>query len=141
MKQAILGTGLSGLVGSRVTELLSGKYDFEDLSFETGVDITDKDKVFEKVKQSQAEWIIHMAAKTDVDGCEKDKPLKTNGAAWNINVIGTKNIVDAAKEFNKRILYVSTDFLPNESIIDEIIIWYNQEDNRKYHENKPSRIS
>ncbi len=33
MKQAILGTGLSGLVGSRVTELLDNKFNFEDLSF------------------------------------------------------------------------------------------------------------
>ncbi len=111
MKTSILGTGLSGLVGSRVTELLSCKYDFEDLSFETGVDITDKDKVVKKVKQSQTEWIIHMAAKTEVDGCEKDKPLGESGAAWKINVSGTKNIVDAAKEFNKRVLYISTDFV------------------------------
>lgn len=111
MKQAILGTGLSGLVGSRVVELLSDKYSFEDLSFETGVDITDKNKVLEKIKQSQAKWIIHMAAKTDVDGCEKDKPLGENGVAWKINVIGTRNIVDAANEYNKHVLNISTDFI------------------------------
>ncbi|EKD67958.1 MAG: hypothetical protein ACD_48C00135G0001, partial [uncultured bacterium] len=36
----IIGTGLSGLVGSRVVELLSKHHSFEDLSLETGVDIT-----------------------------------------------------------------------------------------------------
>lgn len=41
----ILGTGLSGLVGSRVVELLGTDYVFENLSLETGVDITDKDSV------------------------------------------------------------------------------------------------
>lgn len=111
MKTSILGTGLSGLVGSRIVELLGSKYQFEDLSYDTGVDISNRDQVFAKVKKSQAEWILHLAAKTDVDSCEKEKELGKKSAAWKINVEGTRNIVEAAKAFDKRVIYVSTDFV------------------------------
>ncbi len=111
MKQTIIGTGLSGLVGSRITELLGDRYFFVDLSLTTGIDITDREVVLSQMKNSDANWILHMAAKADVDGCEKDKTADKNGAAWLINVEGTRNIVGAAETFGKRVLYISTDFV------------------------------
>lgn len=111
MKTKILGTGLSGLVGTRVTELLSEKYEFEDLSLDTGVDITNRNSVYTRVRESQANWILHMAAKADVDGCETDKSADKHGAAWMVNVEGTRNIVEAARELGKKVLYISTDFV------------------------------
>lgn len=110
-KQKIIGTGLSGMVGSKVVELLSDRYEFEDLSLEKGVDIRDKKKVKERIGQSKAKVVLHLAAKTDVDGCEKDLPLKEKGVAWQVNVLGTKNIADACRVFNKKIIYISTDFV------------------------------
>ncbi|MBI1919246.1 SDR family oxidoreductase [Candidatus Microgenomates bacterium] len=107
----ILGTGLSGLVGSRIVELLEDKYRFEDLSLAAGVDITDKSSVLEKIDQSGAPIIVHLAAKADVDGCEKDKRLGKEGRAWQINVSGTQNIVDACRKTHKKIIYISTDFV------------------------------
>ena len=131
MNIPILGTGLSGLVGSRIVELLGNVYDFTDLSFATGVDITDYDKVLERLESNPAQVIIHMAAKTDVDSCEDDKILGEEGSAWNVNVLGTKNIVDAAKKIGKRVLYISTDFvfdgsLPNyaEDAEPNPVNWY-----------------
>lgn len=111
MKIPLLGTGLSGLVGSRIVELLSSEYEFEDLSLDTGVDITDRSQLQQKIGKSQAEWIIHLAAKADVEGCEADKLFGKDGAAWKINVEGTRNIVEAASETQKRVLYISTDFV------------------------------
>lgn len=52
-----------------------------------------------------------MAAKTDVDGCEKDKILGINGDAWKINVVGTRNVAEACKKSNKKLIYISTDFV------------------------------
>lgn len=106
----ILGTGLNGLVGSRIVELLKDKYEFENLSLSTGVDITDRNIVLEKIKSSDAEVVLHLAAKTDVDGCELDKPLGEKGEAWKINVKGTQNIADGCLKFNKKLIYISTDF-------------------------------
>ncbi|OGH24385.1 MAG: hypothetical protein A3B47_01305 [Candidatus Levybacteria bacterium RIFCSPLOWO2_01_FULL_39_24] len=107
----ILGTGLDGLVGSRIIELLSGKHEFENLSLSTGADITDRNAILQKIKNSDAQIMLHLAAKTDVDGCELDKPLGEKGDAWKINVFGTQNVVDGCSESNKKIIYISTDFV------------------------------
>lgn len=110
-KIKILGTGLTGLVGSRITELLKDKYQFENLSFSEGLDITKKEQVFEKIKNSDASIILHLAAKTDVDECERDKIFGANGEVWKVNVLGTKNIVDACIKSGKKLIHVSTDFV------------------------------
>ncbi len=114
----VLGTGLQGLVGSRITELLKDKYEFENISRSTGVDITDRQQVLEAIKNSDAEIVLHLAAKTDVDGCEKDKEDRENGEAWKINVEGTKNVAEACEESNKKLIYVSTDFVFDGTIGD-----------------------
>lgn len=105
----ILGTGLTGLVGSRIVEL--SPFKFEQFNHSTGIDIQNYESVFRFVSSSDAPIIFHLAAKTDVDGCEKDKDLKENGKAWKINVLGTQHIIDACKKTNKKIIYVSTDFV------------------------------
>lgn len=107
----ILGTGLDGLIGSRVVELLSDKYEFENLSIATGVDITDRNAIFQRIKTSDAQIVLHLAAKTDVDGCEKDKALGQDGKAWKVNVEGTRNVADACLGANKKLIYISTDFV------------------------------
>lgn len=107
----ILGIGTSGLIGSRVKELLSGTFEFEDVSLETGADITDRESIQSVIKNSDSPLILHLAAKADVDGCERDKERGEEGDAWKINVIGTKNVVDACHETGKKIIYVSTDFV------------------------------
>lgn len=124
----ILGIGLSGLVGSRIEELLSSTYSFEKVSASSGVDITNSDVITQTIQSSDADCVLHLAAKTDVDGCEKDKTrdeeilalndlqLQRNlwqqeKTAWAINVIGTENVVKACKKTGKRLMYISTDFV------------------------------
>lgn len=124
----ILGTGLSGLVGSRFVELLENAYEFEHINLDNGINILDKTAVFTAISSSNASLILHMAAKTNVDGCELDKKrdeeilgLKTQEekeklwqkeqTAWAVNVYGTQNIVEACKKTNKKIVYISTDFV------------------------------
>lgn len=107
----ILGTGLTGLVGSRIVELLSPQYEFENISRGTGVDITDFNSVMTAVKASSASYILHLAAKANVDGCEEDKVLGKDGEAWKINVVGSENIIKAALATGKKVIYISTDFV------------------------------
>src|SRR5664279_475722 len=106
MKTKILATGLTGLVGSRFTELLDEVYEFEHLSLSNGTDILDKNAVLEKISSSDADTVIHMAAKTNVDGCqadkerdkelldfgnteEKEEAFRDEKTAWGVNVFGT----------------------------------------------------
>lgn len=124
----ILGTGLTGLVGSRFTELLDSAHEFDHINLENGINILDKDSVFKAISSSNASVVMHMAAKTNVDGCELDKKrdkeiLGFNNVddrerawvkeqtAWAVNVFGTQNIVDACKKTSKKIVYISTDFV------------------------------
>jgi len=107
----IIGTGLSGLVGSRVVELLKNQYEFENLSLSTGFDITHKRLVEDKITSSNSSIVLHLASKADVDSCEIDKSQGINGEAWKINVEGTRNIMEACRKSGKRIIYFSTDFV------------------------------
>ncbi len=121
----ILGTGLRGLVGSRIVELLKDKYEFEY----SDVDITDRDKILQKIKDSYSQVVLHLAAKTDVDICERDKKN-----AWEVNVEGTRNVAQACERNKKKLIYISTDFVfdgknsPNEGYsendIPNPINWY-----------------
>ncbi len=110
-KQAILGIGASGLIGSRLGELLSDRYQFVNLSLETGVDITRPEtlRVIEQYETNSL--VLHLAAKADVDDCEKDQPLGKDGDCWKINVLGTQNVVDICRDKNMKIAYISTDFV------------------------------
>lgn len=130
----VIGTGLNGLVGSRITELLSDRYEFENLSYITGVDITSKDQVLQKIAASDAQYILHLAAKTNVDVCEKDSIKGRAGEAWKVNVEGTKNVAEVAAITGKKIIYISTgfvfdgkkDFYTEDDIPLKAVNWYGQ---------------
>jgi dTDP-4-dehydrorhamnose reductase len=128
MKTKILATGLTGLVGSRFMELLGDAYELQSLSRATGVDVLNKTAVLDAVLSSDAQIVLHMAGKTNVDGCELDKerdkqildlknPKEQEEAwskeqtAWAINAYGTQNIIEACQKSNKKIVYISTDFV------------------------------
>lgn len=109
-KTEIFGIGITGLVGSRIVELLP-QFQFENLSLETGVNITDPSTLDVIRHDTTHSVVLHLAAKADVDGCERDKPLGVDGDAYKINVLGTQNVVDACKATDKKIIYISTDFV------------------------------
>ncbi len=106
----IFGIGITGLVGSRIVELLSDKFNFFNLSLETGVDITNP-KTLSMLREGKEKIVLHLAAKADVDACEKDKEFGQQSDAWKINVLGTKNVVDACRKNGTKIIYISTDFV------------------------------
>src|SRR5579883_1052835 len=107
----LLITGGNGLVGSRIVELLSNTYQFDSINRTEGTDITNKEAVLNKVKSSDASTVLHLAAKADVEGCEKEKELGKNSDAWKIHVEGTKNILEACEQTQKKLIYISTDFV------------------------------
>jgi len=108
----ILVTGVEGLLGARIFELAKddvvGTYHNPcDIAGNLlRMDITNRKSVFDTVKSYKPEFIIHCAALTDVDMCEIEKEK-----AWDINVNGTKNIADACKAINAKMVYISTDYI------------------------------
>jgi len=107
----IIGTGLSGLVGSRVVALLGNTHSFEDLSLESGVDITNFDDVEKRLTSSNAPWVFHFAAFTDVQGAQMEKDKGNESISWKVNVEATKNISSLCRKLGKHILYLSTDYV------------------------------
>lgn len=105
----ILGTGLTGLVGSRIVELLNSIYQFEKLHS----DLREYQQVIDEVIHSSAHCVLHLAGMTDVDRCETEKNQGPQSQAWRINVDGTKALVSACQRRRKRLIYVSTDFVFN----------------------------
>lgn len=111
MKPQIIGTGLSGLVGSRVVEMLKNKYDFVDFSLETGVDILNESQLQEKfLAHPSAKAVIHLAAFTDTTAAWTQRGDK-KGLCYQLNVIGTQNIVNLCRRYHKYLVYISTDFV------------------------------
>ena len=110
-KPKVIGTGLSGLVGSRLVEILQGSYSFIDFSLEAGVDILDI-KSLEKhfLENKEAKAVIHLAAFTDTNAAWSQRGDK-NGLCYRLNVSGTKNIIRLCQKYGQYLIYVSTDFV------------------------------
>lgn len=111
VKPSILSIGGNGLVGSRISELLSSEYTFTNVGNTQGINITVPESLNKEIAKDEYTFVILLAAKADVDGCEADKELGEQGEAWKINVEGTQNVVDACIKYGKKLIYVSTDFV------------------------------
>ena len=111
MKQKIIATGISGLVGSRIQELFNNKYEFISFSLDKGIDITNFSLLEKKFSQfPQVKTVLHLAAFTDVSRAFNENE-NTKGLAYKVNVIGSKNIAQLVKATNKYLIHISTDFV------------------------------
>src|SRR6266496_5978440 len=98
--------GASGLLGHDLVEQLSSEQDqLTALSIED-VDLRDHARVRDMIRESRPEWILLLAAYTDVDGCESNREL-----AFAVNCEGAVNVAKAAREAGSRLLFVSTDYV------------------------------
>lgn len=107
---AVLATGLDGLVGSRFIDLYSDEYNITNLSLSTGIDITNSDQVMEVFNESAAPVCIHLAAFTDTAAAHAENG-DTEGLCYRVNVTGTKAVVDAARATGKYLIHISTDYV------------------------------
>ena len=115
MTQIII-TGAGGLLGSQLVQTFKnqGHEVLAVFSQKPGLIISGTDKVKcdisiegaclslkEHIKP--ASLIVHCAAITNVDVCEKDKEL-----CRAVNIDGTKNICNLARQTNSKLIYIST---------------------------------
>lgn len=109
----IVITGASGFIGTNVLEYFKDKaevinIDFskprnpEHASYWKNVDITDEQATIEAICSFSPDYIIHLAARTDLDGnCMDD---------YNANTVGVENVLKAASKCPnlKKILITSS---------------------------------
>ena len=98
------------IIGSDIHSVYSGVADGSAVTSSPYVqlDITDRDAVLSVIEEIRPDAIIHCAAWTAVDAAE-DEENKSKVHA--INAVGTKNIADAAKSVDAKLLYLSTDYV------------------------------
>jgi dTDP-4-dehydrorhamnose reductase len=99
-------TGFNGQLGCDVVR--EGKRHGLEMVGTTSkdLDITDEQAVTKYVEVLKPDAIIHCAAYTAVDKAEDDQET-----CWNVNVNGTKYLVNAAKKFDAKFIYISTDYV------------------------------
>jgi dTDP-4-dehydrorhamnose reductase len=117
----ILLTGANGLLGQKLVQLLGTKPEVQVVATGLGTcrilqvpantryttcDVSDKSEVMSLVSQERPEVIIHSAAMTQVDDCEKE-PEKCQL----LNVDATANMARAAEAVGARLIHLSTDFI------------------------------
>lgn len=81
-----------------------------DYPYIPGLDITNPEAVNEAIAKAKVDAVIHCAAWTAVDPAE-DEANKPKVHA--INAVGTKNIAEACKKHNCKMMYISTDYVFN----------------------------
>lgn len=81
-----------------------------DYPYIPGLDITNPEAVNEAIAEAKVDAVIHCAAWTAVDPAE-DEANKPKVHA--INAVGTKNIAEACKKHNCKMMYISTDYVFN----------------------------
>lgn len=96
-------TGRDGQLGRSLLDILT---DDQVLA----VDIDDGDVTNPESIDQIAEWqpdvVIHAAALTNVDGCERDPD-----AAFRVNGLGTRNVALGCQQAGAAMLYISTDYV------------------------------
>ena len=113
----ILVIGGSGLVGNRLIELLTANNNSISATYFSNkivhkkcktfqLDITDSHKVDEVIKCIQPDTVINASGERNTRYCEKNPD-----EAYKVNVVGTKNIVDACKTINAKLAFISSDLV------------------------------
>lgn len=113
MKKSLV-IGASGLVGSYLYRKIStecqviGTYQYYACDKLIHLDIRSKDAVKKIIFEAAPDFIFLPAAFTNVDVCEEKKKF-----CFEINVGGVRNIVDALKGTNIKLIYFSSDYIFN----------------------------
>ena len=110
-----LVTGSAGLIGSQVVkdlveqnhEVYSGYHKIQpEHGISINIDLTNQDDIKDAINRFKPDNIIHLAAMTEVEQCEKEPDL-----AMKINANATEIIAKQAAKQNIFLTYVSTDYV------------------------------
>lgn len=112
-KPHILATGMNGLVGTKIAELYKDTYQFDVLDMSDPndpIDITNYDLVARRFSAASADIVVHLAAFTNVTAAWEQTDQK-DGLAYQVNVVGTENIIKACAATNKHLIHISTAYV------------------------------
>ncbi len=102
----VLVTGAAGQLGREVVDAAQEWGHSVVACDRSALDVTDRDGVLATVGDVRPDAIVHAAAATDVDGCERGPDR-----AWRTNALGTRHVAEAARLTGARVCFVSTDYV------------------------------
>ena len=116
----VLITGSNGLLGQHLIPLFVADGQYEVIAAGRGVNrlphqqgytyesvnLRNTVSVQQLLEKHHPDIIIHAAAMTQVDDCERNKD-----ACWDTNVAATRYLIQAAEKYNPFFVFLSTDFI------------------------------
>ena len=101
----VLVTGARGMLGRALLPCLGDRHEVLGVDAQD-FDITREDAVQKAFRDFRPEFVFHLAAYTDVDGCEANPSL-----ALSVNSGGAANVARSCAGIGATMLYVSTDYV------------------------------
>lgn len=119
MKKVLL-TGSNGLLGQKLIERIIRQKDFELVATSRGenrypiktgyeyaaLEVTSREEVFQILEKYRPDAVIHTAAMTNVDTCEKERE-----ACKILNVDAVRYLAEACLKLDIQLVHLSTDFI------------------------------
>lgn len=103
----VLVTGAAGQLGREVTEVFNARPHHDVIACDrTQLDLSSRDSVLSAVTVVEPDVIVHCGAFTAVDRCETEVD-----AAFAVNAMGTRYLVDGAERVGAQVIYISTDYV------------------------------
>lgn len=97
-------TGANGQLGRSLQETLADEQVLA-LTRANGGDVADT-RIIDRLAGWQPDVVIHAAAMTNVDGCERDPDT-----AFRVNGLGTRNVALACQQAGAAMVYISSDYV------------------------------
>jgi len=101
----LLVVGADGQLGSDVVRLLSPTVEVIARVMDE-LDVTDRAALQREVEATRPDVVVNCAAYTAVDRAETEQD-----AAYRVNVLGARNVAQAAERCGARVVYFSTDYV------------------------------
>jgi dTDP-4-dehydrorhamnose reductase len=98
-------TGATGQLGRALIDAASEPWEIHGIGSDD-LDVTDGRGVRDWLAFLQPDLVIHAAAATNVDRCEREPDF-----AFTVNALGTRNVARAAAATGAGLVYVSTNFV------------------------------
>lgn len=104
MKNSIWITGASGRIGKELVKRLKENTDNRVVATDKDVDITDSKAVMSAAEIYRPDVIINCSSISDAKYCEENMI-----EAFKVNALGARNLANAARKVNAKIVQLSTD--------------------------------